>query len=121
MDKHYPTHLMVAAFANGLLLAQQGYGGHGLTEKTVLEAMSAARGQAIPYEKIVRMRAWFRRHASDFTPAWRWKITPGYVANQLWGGWDGWRWAEVIVAKAEGKPHPSARLAAIRDYRLRET
>lgn len=70
--------------------------------------------------EIVRMRAWFRRHYVDFRPGWGKDKTPGYVANQLWFGWDGWRWAEVIVAKERGEPHPQDVLQWIATVRKRD-
>jgi hypothetical protein len=117
MKKFYPTQLMLQDAAKGLRLYKEGYGGKGLVKETIDWIRAGLRGAPLPYAKVVKMRAWFRRHQVDYRPGWSKNYTPGYVANLLWFGWDGWRWAEIIVAKEKGEPKPLARLAHIREMK----
>lgn len=77
-----------AAFRRGLELYEDGRGGDGLVDRTIAEARAIAGGAPVTKEKMVRMRAWFARHAVDKRPGWsdEGKETPGYVAHMLWGG-----------------------------------
>lgn len=59
------------------------------------------RGTPIDLERAIMMRAWFRRHAVDRRPRWKERKTPGWVAWQLWGGYEGRRWVEALVRAHE--------------------
>lgn len=74
------------SFALGLHFYDSGYGGKGLVDKTIKEAKQIVKTGYIKAEKARRMWAWHRRHIVDYRPGWDKKITPGYVANLLWGG-----------------------------------
>jgi len=101
------------------------YAGAGLRPKTVREARSMAAGSVTP-DKVMRMAAWFARHASDlrnedanaFLRGKSERPTAGQVAWLLWGGDLGdnreraMRWAEQKrdsliesgeLSKADGK------------------
>jgi hypothetical protein len=52
------------AAARGLELRREGFGGDGLTDKTVREARLMADGQ-MSDDKVVRTNAWAARHAVD--------------------------------------------------------
>jgi len=115
--KFWPTRQMLFAGNKGLELYEEGYGGKGLVPETIHWVQNAVAGQPLPYSKVVKMRAWFRRHHVDYRSNWSKNITPGYVANLLWFGWDGWRWSETIVAREKGEPKPIRQLAKIRMYK----
>jgi HK97 family phage prohead protease len=86
----------------GLDWYEQGFGGDGLTDKTLQEARDMARG-AVSEDKARRMAAWFARHMVDLEGTGRDTDppTPGMVAHALWGGWPAsesrraQRWAEA--------------------------
>jgi hypothetical protein len=60
-----------------------------------------ASGEPASPEKIIAMRAWHARHATDKKPGWDNPPTPGYVAFLLWGGGPGVTWSETIAARME--------------------
>ena len=72
----------------GLDWLAQGYGGDGLTDKTINEARQMSRG-IVSEDKATRMGAWFARHMSDLQGTDRNTDPPtaGMVAHALWGGW----------------------------------
>lgn len=78
----------------GLRLKSQGRGGKGLVDDTVSEARGMASGKVVSDDKVRRMVGWFRRHQVDRRPGWEQRQTPGWVAWLLWGGDEGWAWAE---------------------------
>lgn len=83
-----------ANLRRGLALVAEGRAGRGLRGQTVREAESMAAGDPVPADKVRRMAAWFRRHQVDRRPGWEVRRTPGFVAWLLWGGDEGWAWAE---------------------------
>lgn len=83
-----------AQLHEGLRLVAEGRAGKGLRGQTVREAERMAAGDPVPNDKVRRMVAWFRRHRVDKRPGWAERRTPGYVAWLLWGGDEGWAWAE---------------------------
>lgn len=83
-----------ARLREGLRLVVEGRAGKGLRGQTVREAEAMAHGDPVPVDKVKRMAAWFRRHRVDKRPGWAERKTPGYVAWLLWGGDEGWAWAE---------------------------
>jgi len=89
------------ALRRGLDLHDQGFSGDGLQADTVAWASRMASGEPASPEKIVAMRAWHARHASDKKPGWDDPPTPGYVAFLLWGGAPGVTWSETIAARME--------------------
>ena len=72
----------------GLDWLAQGYGGDGLTDKTINEARQMSRG-IVTQDKADRMGPWFERHLSDLEGTDRNTDPPtaGMVAHALWGGW----------------------------------
>jgi HK97 family phage prohead protease len=84
-----PEYMRTAA-ARGLELRREGFGGDGLTDKTVREARLMADGQ-MSDDKVVRTNAWAARHAVDLdAPKNRDSKHPdwpgaGAVAHYLWG------------------------------------
>lgn len=89
------------ACARGVELYEEGHGGDGLVPATIQWARRLARGEPATRDKLVQMRAWHARHASDKTEGWDNPPTPGYVAFMLWGGDAGRSWAEATVPKLE--------------------
>ncbi len=85
-----PPNYMQDAAARGLELRREGFGGDGVTDKTVREARDMAAG-SISDDKIIRAFAWSQRHAIDLRapknndpdhPDWP---GAGAVAHYLWG------------------------------------
>lgn len=74
----------------------------GGTDIGIARAVQLASGKKIPPRSIKRMKAYFSRHQSDRRHK-DWgdedRPSPGYVAWLLWGGDEGWAWAERIVAE----------------------
>ena len=72
----------------GLDWLAEGYGGDGLTDKTINEARQMSRG-IVTQDKADRMGPWFERHLSDLEGTDRNTDPPtaGMVAHALWGGW----------------------------------
>jgi hypothetical protein len=85
-----PPGYMQAAAARGLELRAEGFGGDGVTDKTVREARAMADG-VISDDKIIRAFAWSQRHAVDLdAPQNRDPNNDdfpgaGAVAHYLWG------------------------------------
>jgi HK97 family phage prohead protease len=84
-----PRYISAAA-ARGLDLRADGFGGDGVTDKTVREARAMANGN-ITEDKVVRANAWALRHAvdldapsnsNDSDDGWP---GAGAVAHYLWG------------------------------------
>lgn len=100
--KHAPDGLRlpdeaVEAFAAGLALYDQGYGGAGLVPATIREARDAVRTGRVSTDKARRMAAWFARHGAavaESTARRRDRSSPAAVAWLLWGGDVGRAWAE---------------------------
>lgn len=89
VDTDPPDYIRSAA-ARGLELRAEGFGGDGLTDKTIREARDMANGE-ISEDKIVRANAWAARHDIDLdapsnsdTDADGWPGA-GAVAHYLWG------------------------------------
>lgn len=85
-----PPDYITKAASRGLELLADGFGGDGLTEKTISAARAMAAGE-ISDEKIVSANAWAARHAVDLEasknrdstdPEWP---GAGAVAHFLWG------------------------------------
>lgn len=89
------------ALRRGLELHDQGFSGDGLQPDTVAWASRMASGEPASPEKIIAMRAWHARHATDKKAGWDNPPTPGYVAFLLWGGAPGVTWSETIAARME--------------------
>lgn len=74
----------------GLEYQKKGYGGNGLVQQTIDEALALARGEASE-DKIIRANAWAARHAKDLqAPQNNNQYHPNYpgpgaVAHLLWG------------------------------------
>ena len=85
-----PPAYMRAAARRGLELNAQGFGGDGLTDKTLREARAMADGQ-VSEDKWRRISPWIARHMVDLdAPSNRNPDDPGYpgaglVAHLLWG------------------------------------
>lgn len=89
VDTDPPQYIMDAA-ARGLELRADGFGGDGLTDKTIREARQMADGD-ISADKVVRANAWAARHAVDLDASSNndpdddgWPGA-GAVAHYLWG------------------------------------
>jgi HK97 family phage prohead protease len=85
-----PPEYMQSAAARGLELRAEGFGGDGVTDKTIREARAMADG-VISDDKIIRSFAWSQRHAVDLeAPQNRDPNNDdfpgaGAVAHYLWG------------------------------------
>lgn len=81
---------MADAADKGLRFRSEGFGGDGLTGKTIREAREIAAGR-MSDDKVIRANAWAARHAVDLdTPANRDPDADGWpgagaVAHYLWG------------------------------------
>lgn len=89
VDTDPPTYIRSAA-ARGLELRAEGFGGDGLTDKTIREARDMAAGR-VSEDKVIRAAAWGARHAVDLdapqnsdadNDGWP---GAGAVAHYLWG------------------------------------
>jgi hypothetical protein len=96
------------ACARGVKLYEEGHGGDGLVPATVAWARRLAAGEDATRDKLVKMRAWHARHATDRREGWDSPPTPGYVAFLLWGGEPGRSWAEAMVPRLSAKPRKAA-------------
>ncbi len=69
-------------------------------------ANQLANGEAVSFETVKRMAAFFSRHEGNKSVSAENKNTPwkdaGYVAWLLWGGDAGRTWAESVIIKYEG-------------------
>lgn len=89
VDLDLPGYIRAAA-ARGLELREQGFGGDGLTDKTIREAREMAAGR-VTEDKVIRANAWAARHAVDLDAAQNSDADadgwpgPGAVAHYLWG------------------------------------
>jgi HK97 family phage prohead protease len=89
VDTDPPEYIMNAA-ARGLELRGEGFGGDGLTDKTIREARQIADG-VISEDKVIRANAWGARHEPDLDatsnsdPDDDGFPGPGAVAHYLWG------------------------------------
>ena len=89
VDTDPPEYIMNAA-ARGLELRGEGFGGDGLTDKTIREARQMADG-VISEDKVIRANAWGARHEPDLDatsnsdPDDDGFPGPGAVAHYLWG------------------------------------
>lgn len=89
VDTDPPEYIMNAA-ARGLELRGEGFGGDGLTDKTIREARQMADG-VISEDKVIRANAWGARHEIDLdAPSNSDPDDDGFpgagaVAHYLWG------------------------------------
>jgi hypothetical protein len=100
-----PPEAVKSKLRKGLKLYEDGKGGKGLVGATISWARKLAGGENISPEKARKMSAWHARHAVDKRPGWdkAGEETPGYVANLLWGGEPGRKWADRLVEAMEKK------------------
>ena len=102
-----PPSYMRAAARRGLELNRQGFGGDGLTDKTLREAREMAAGR-VSADKWVRIAAWIARHMVDLdAPKNSNPDDPEYpgaglVAHLLWGSGPSKRAANRAMRYAEG-------------------
>jgi HK97 family phage prohead protease len=102
-----PPAYMRAAARRGLELNRQGFGGDGLTDKTLREAREMAAGR-VSADKWVRIAAWIARHMPDLDapknsdPNDSGYPGPGLVAHLLWGSGPSKRAAMRAMKYAEG-------------------
>jgi hypothetical protein len=64
----------------------------------VARATSLANGEAVSYETIKRMAAFFSRHRKNFAGG---EDDAGFVSMLLWGGKSGEKWARSIIERVE--------------------
>ena len=98
----------------GLELIAQGH--RGGTDIGFGRAVQLATKRMVYPRDVYRMKDYFSRHAVDLqsAPAKAGRITPGVVAWLLWGGTEGQKWANQIVAQMDEaqrkkNPGPTAR------------
>ena len=102
-----PPSYMRAAARRGLELNRQGFGGDGLTDKTLREAREMAAGR-VSADKWVRIAAWIARHMVDLdapknsNPDDSEYPGAGLVAHLLWGSGPSKRAATRAMRYAEG-------------------
>ena len=106
INQKAPAYMRAAA-RRGLELNEQGFGGAGLTEKTIREARLMAEGQ-VSDDKWVRIGAWIARHMPDLDAPKNSNRNdpeypgPGLVAHLLWGSGPTKRSAERAMSYANG-------------------
>jgi HK97 family phage prohead protease len=89
VDTDPPDYIRNAA-ARGLELRAEGFGGAGLTDKTIREARDMAAGR-VSEDKVIRAAAWGARHAVDLDAPQNSNASDdgwpgaGAVAHYLWG------------------------------------
>jgi HK97 family phage prohead protease len=89
INQKAPAYMRAAA-RRGLELYEEGFGGAGLTPKTIREARLMAQGQ-VSDDKWVRVAAWIARHMPDLDAPKNSNRQdpeypgPGLVAHLLWG------------------------------------
>lgn len=66
----------------------------------VARATSLSNGEAVSYETIKRMAAFFSRHEKNKSGG---ENDAGYIAWLLWGGDAGRGWANRIISQQESK------------------
>jgi HK97 family phage prohead protease len=106
INQKAPAYMRAAA-RRGLELNEQGFGGAGLTQKTLREARLMAEGQ-VSDDKWVRIAAWIARHMPDLDAPKNSNRNdpeypgPGLVAHLLWGSGPSKRAAQRAMEYAEG-------------------
>jgi HK97 family phage prohead protease len=106
INQKAPAYMRAAA-RRGLELNEQGFGGAGLTQKTIREARLMAQGQ-VSDDKWVRIGAWIARHMPDLDAPKNSNRNdpeypgPGLVAHLLWGSGPTKRAAERAMSYANG-------------------
>lgn len=106
VNQKAPAYMRAAA-RRGLELYEEGFGGAGLTQKTIREARLMAEGQ-VSDDKWIRIAAWIARHMPDLdAPKNSNRQDPEYpgaglVAHLLWGSGPSKRAAERAMNYAEG-------------------
>lgn len=97
-----PPKIVQRNAAKGLELRQKF--GRGGTMVGVARARDLKNGKNIPIETLKRMVSFFARHEKNKeAPGWGDATNPsaGWIANLLWGGSQGRKWAKSMIAKAE--------------------
>jgi HK97 family phage prohead protease len=106
INQKAPAYMRAAA-RRGLELNEQGFGGAGLTQKTIREARLMAEGQ-VSDDKWIRIAAWIARHMPDLDAPKNSNRNdpeypgPGLVAHLLWGSGPSKRAAQRAMDYAEG-------------------
>ena len=106
IDQDAPAYMRAAA-RRGLELYEEGFGGAGLTPKTIREARLMAQGQ-VSDDKWVRTAAWIARHMPDLDAPKNSNRQdpeypgPGLVAHLLWGSGPSKTSAERAMNYADG-------------------
>jgi len=106
INQKAPAYMRAAA-RRGLELYEEGFGGAGLTQKTIREARLMAQGQ-VSDDKWVRLGAWIARHMPDLDAPKNSNRNdpeypgPGLVAHLLWGSGPTKRAAERAMSYANG-------------------
>ena len=106
INQKAPAYMRAAA-RRGLELYEEGFGGAGLTQKTIREARLMAEGQ-VSDDKWVRIGAWIARHMPDLDAPKNSNRNdpeypgPGLVAHLLWGSGPTKRAAERAMSYANG-------------------
>jgi HK97 family phage prohead protease len=106
INQKAPAYMRAAA-RRGLELYEEGFGGGGLTQKTVREARLMAEGQ-VSDDKWIRIAAWIARHMPDLDASKNSNRNDpeypgaGLVAHLLWGSGPSKRAAERAMSYAEG-------------------
>jgi hypothetical protein len=103
-----PPSSVRAAARRGLELRKK-HGKGGLTTQEagkqgigsgVARATSLANGEAVSYETIKRMAAFFSRHEKNFAGG---EDDAGFISMLLWGGAAGRAWANRIIKMVESR------------------
>ena len=106
INQKAPAYMRAAA-RRGLELNEQGFGGAGLTQKTIREARLMAEGQ-VSDDKWIRIAAWIARHMPDLDAPKNSNRNdpeypgPGLVAHLLWGSGPSKRAAQRAMDYADG-------------------
>jgi HK97 family phage prohead protease len=110
-----PTREMAAEAAKGLRWHAEGLSGEGIVDSTLAWARRIAARDELSPDRVVTMRAWHARHATDLdapqnsNPSDEGYPGPGRVASALWGGLPAAEWAERKVDELEREAETDAR------------
>lgn len=101
-DTHTPPKAVQEAAQRAQRWVREGFAGDGFTDTGRARMAQLAAGEAVSSETVLRMAAYFARHAPDKdTPDFNNTSKPsaGRVAWDAWGGDAGERWASALTEK----------------------
>jgi hypothetical protein len=107
-DTYAPPKSVKDSASRALDWIRDGMAGSGFTATGRARASQLARGEAVSYETLKRMKSFFSRHEVDkkaigFSQGEKGFPSAGRVAWDAWGGDAGFAWAESMVERIENR------------------